>query len=283
MTEFALSPDRREELTSLLGNEQRLKTEFPKLADYLSTAPNIPGTGNIDIDNNFDIRLIHYLAGGESVNPYWEIVAPLVNAGPNERDNRREVNGGFPQGSPRLAFAQMALQEVYAYAIPSPDTLAWISDICRQGGLLEIGAGRGYWAYLISLLGVDVKAFDSEPPDATFNVSFPDSPGQKGVWFPVGDLRDLANLYGTSDVSGRTLFLCWPPGWGDGMAIDSLKRFSSAGGNSLIYVGELQGGKNATDEFFGALRDEWELLAVDPMFTSWWNLTDVAQYWIRRA
>lgn len=283
MTGFVLTPDRRDQLTALLSDEARLRTEYPKVAEYLEMAPNLPGTGNDEVDRTFDIRLIHYMTGGDSENPYWDIVAPLVNIGPDDRNKRREANGDKPKGSARLAFAQTILQAAYAYAIPSPETLRWIADICGDRGLLEIGAGRGYWAYLLRRLDMEVLAFDSEPPGSTTNVSFPEAAGQRAVWYPVGGLDDLSQSRAASEGTDRVLFLCWPPGWGDPMALDALTHHVNSGGDRLIYIGEPRGGKTGTDEFFDALSNEWILADQDSEFVSWWNLGDVAQYWTRRS
>lgn len=282
MTGFALSPDRRDELAALLGDERRFQAEYPKVADYLAMASGLPGTGNDEIDRSFDIRLLHFMTGGGSANPYWDIVASLVSTGPPERKSRREANGGSPSGSARFAYAQMALQAAYAYAIPSPETLQWVAEVSEGRGLLELGAGRGYWAYLLDGLGVDVLAFDSEPPNSTANVSFPDSPGQRAVWHSVGNLDDLAKARAAGEEASRVLFLCWPPGWGDPMALDALTRYANAGGDRVILVGEPRGGKTGTDEFFDALAAGWDLVGRDPLYVSWWNLNDEAQCWVRQ-
>ncbi|MFD0000174.1 hypothetical protein [Nocardia sp. NPDC127526] len=282
MTGFVLSPDRREELVALLGDEQRLRAEYPKVADYLETAPGLPGTGDDDVDRAFDLRFLHYMTGGESTNPYWDIVAPFVSSGPAERNNRREVNGGRPKGSARFAYAQTALQATYAYAIPSPETLSWIAGVCEGQGLLENAAGRGYWANLLSQQGLDVLAFDSEPPDSTENISFPLTAGERAVWHPVGGLEELTAARNSGEESHRVLFMCWPPGWGDPMAVNALTQFAESGGEQLIYIGEPKGGKTATDEFFELLAAEWVLNSQDAAFVSWWNLQDQAQHWVRR-
>lgn len=80
MTGFLLTQERRDELAGLLGDEKRFRTTYPVVADYLDTAPRLSGTGNADVDHAFDIRLLHFMAGGESTNPYWDIVGPSVGA-----------------------------------------------------------------------------------------------------------------------------------------------------------------------------------------------------------
>ncbi|MFE3274869.1 hypothetical protein [Nocardia sp. NPDC059239] len=142
MTDLALTPQRRAELVALLGDEPRLRTEFPRVADYLDTASRLPGTGDERADAAFDLRLVHHLTGDSSANPYWDIVGPSVST----VAGRRVVDGGRATGSTRLGFAQTILQSAYAYAIPAPETIAWITTLCAGRPLTEIGAGRGYWA-----------------------------------------------------------------------------------------------------------------------------------------
>jgi hypothetical protein len=209
-----------------------------------------------------------------SGNPYWEIVAPSVS----ERAGRRVVDGGNPQGSAQLAFAQMILQAAYAYAIPSPQTIEWVTRFSDGRPIIELGAGRGYWAAQLSRAGHGVHAYELEPPDTNDNASFPRATGQANVWFPVAGLDRLA----AADLTDSALLLCWPPGWGDSMASDALTAYEAAGGDRLIYIGEPKGGKTGDDAFFDALSERWKLESTDSSFVSWWNLADAAQGWTRR-
>ncbi|MFI7664298.1 hypothetical protein [Nocardia sp. NPDC049526] len=278
MTELALTADRRDELAALLGDDERLRGEYPKIAEYLDTAPMLSGTGNARADAAFDLRFVHYLTGGRSVsaNPYWEIVAPSVS----EYQGRRVVDGGRAKGSARLGFAQTILQAAYAYAIPSPETVAWVAQFCDGRKVVELGAGRGYWAAQLTEARVGVDAYDSEPPDKTENASFLGAAGQSDVWHRVGNLDEFAAR--PSGGSDDVLFLCWPPGWGNTMASDALAAFEADGGERLVYIGEPKGGKTADDAFFDRLASRWELKSDDTQFVSWWNLVDRAQGWVRR-
>jgi hypothetical protein len=273
----ALTPERRAELLALLDDEQRLRADYPKVSEYLDAAPGLAGTGDIQGDAAFDLRVVHYVTGGQAVstNPYWDVVAPSVS----EHDGRRVVNGGNPEGSARLAFAQMMLQATYSYAIPAPETMEWVSAFCAGRQVVELGAGRGYWADQISRAGVEVRAFDSEPPDQVDNVSFPRSGKQEDVWYQVEKVVDLGSVFdGRTD---RVLLLCWPPGWGNTMASEALAAFEKAGGTRLIFVGQPRGGMTGDDAFFDALSAGWKLESEDAQFVSWWNLLDVAQGWVR--
>jgi hypothetical protein len=278
MAELVLTAARREELGALLDDERRLRAEYPKVAEYLDMAPMLPGTGDQQADAAFDLRFVHFVTGGrsESANPYWDIVAPSVF----EQEGRRLVNGGRSEGSARLAFAEMTLQTIYAYAIPSPDTIEWITRFCGGRRVVELGAGRGYWSAQLALAGLVVDAYDSEPPDRTENASFLRASGQVDVWHRVGDLDAFAARAGAG--SDEVLFLCWPPGWGSTMASKALAAFEQAGGRRLIFIGELKGGKTGDDAFFDALHAGWDLESQDERFVSWWDLQDVAQAWVRR-
>lgn len=276
MSALVLTPERRDELAALLGDEARLRSEFPRVAEYLETAPMLSGTDDADADAAFDLRLVHFSTGGssESDNPYWEIVAPAVEA----VGDRRVINGGSSKGGARLGFAQTVLQSVYAYAVPSPETLDWVAEFSAGRTVFELGAGRGYWAKLLADRGVSIRAFDSEPPDTTTNAAFPGAVGQRDVWFPVaGSDQFEAELDGES-----VLLMCWPPGWGDAMASSALELFEQRGGRRLIFMGEPRGGKTGDEAFFERLSQNWVTKTQDTQYVSWWNLSDVAQGWIRR-
>lgn len=281
MADVALSPQRRTTLTNLVQDESTFATAYPRVADYWSTACGLPGTGDDIADATFDLHLLHYLTGGASTNPYWDIVAAAVSPGPRERANRPEVNCGNPKGSARLAYAQIVLQAAYAYAIPSPATLRWVADVAQGRPVLEIGSGRGYWAHQLSRIGVPTSAFDSHPPDRAINAAFPAAAGQTATWHPTAtppsSTADLVAAH-AEDV----LFLCWPPGWENPMASSSLTAYQEAGGSLLLYIGEPRGGRTADEAFFDTLEAGWTLLDQDPDYVSWWNLGDTAQCWQRR-
>jgi hypothetical protein len=277
VADLVLTVERRNELAALLDDDQRLRVEYPKVAEYLEMAPQLQGTGDHKADAAFDLRFVHYVTGGAraSSNPYWDIVAPSVF----QHQERRVVNGGQFEGSARLAYAQMLLQAIYAYAIPSPETLEWMSSFCAGRSVVELGAGRGYWAAQLARSGIAVDAYDLLPPDKAENVSFLSTAGQEDVWHKVGDVGGFGKrLASTSD---DVLFLCWPPGWGDPMASQALLDFEDAGGKRLVYLGEYKGGKTGNDAFFDALSARWELDCQDVRYVSWWNLADVAQGWVK--
>ena len=274
-----LTDEQRDELLALLEDDDRMTSEYPKVAEYFESAPRLAGTGNTREDAAFDLRLLYYMTSqiNQEINAYWEIVSPLVN----NRSGKPVIDGGAPNGSPRLSFAQMILQEVFAYAVPSPKTIQWIRANTGNKTILELGAGRGYWAKEIRNVGLNIEAYDIEPPNFSGNTSFPQSGKQVDVWHEVKATDNDADMFKNSPDS--VLFLCWPPGWENRMAVQSLKSFESKGGTKLIYIGEPKGGKTANNEFFSALSARWKLVSVDRNFVTWWNLEDQAQIWVRQA
>lgn len=273
MTEFRLPPERRDELAALLGDERGFRHAYPAVAEYFETAARLPGGADEEADRAFDLRLLHYMTGGESANPYWDIVAPAVRVA---ADGRRVIAGG----GARLAFAQTVLQAAYAYAVPAPETLSWVVDVCEGRPILEIGAGRGYWAHLLAERGLGVTAVDREPPDERQNLWFPGTSGQRATWYPIGDLGELAELT-AADWADSVLLLIWPPGWENSMASEALASYRRAGGDRVIYIGEPSGGKTGDKAFFTALDAQWQLAEADSNFVSWWNLGDSANCYHR--
>lgn len=85
----------------------------------------------------------------------------------------------------------------YAHAVPCAEA---IEALAALGPLVEVGAGGGYWARLISDLGGDIRAFDISAPacNGWFESGIP--------WHPV----ELGNEQVVHDHPGRAIFVCWP-------------------------------------------------------------------------
>ena len=57
----------------------------------------------------------------------------------------------------------LPLRRAYAWGVPSANALRAIAKASPHG-IVEVGAGTGYWAHLLQdLHGVSVRAFDSHP------------------------------------------------------------------------------------------------------------------------
>ncbi|WP_293900310.1 hypothetical protein [Phenylobacterium sp.] len=142
-----------------------------------------------------------------------------------------------------LAF-KAAVAGHFAWAVPTDEAIAAIRR--HAPSVVEIGAGGGYWAWLLRQAGVTVAAFDVAPPPFTWSE------------VRVGDAA------AAGDHADKALFLCWPP-WGAGMATRAL---AAHGGRQVIYVGEWLGGA-ADPAFFAALAAQFtcvEVVAIPQWF-----------------
>lgn len=118
----------------------------------------------------------------------------------------------------------------YAWAIPDR---AAVEAIASYGSIVEVGAGTGYWAYLLEQAGADVACYDPDPPG-------PDEP----CWHEVR--RGGPGVLHGGAFDDRALLVCWPPFY-ETLAADALAAY---GGDVVVYVGEGPGGCNATAGFF---------------------------------
>lgn len=155
---------------------------------------------------------------------------------------------------------------VHRYAWGTP-TEAILRQIQATGPIVEMGAGAGYWAWLLRTLGADVVAYDAfAGPKRNLNVS--SLSGISWTEVLVGGPGHLV------DHSDRTLLLCWPP-VGD-MAFQCLNYWK---GDVLAYVGDPS--VTADESFHARLRQEFRL-ASRTRAPSWPGIPDSLTIW-RRA
>lgn len=142
---------------------------------------------------------------------------------------RRRQLGPIGRDDPR----RDQLVHRYAYGIPTQAALDAIATV-SPAGVVEVGAGTGYWARLLHERGVDVVAYDAAPPETGAN-RFVDT---ATAWFPVhaGDEHVVAR------PTDRTLLLVWPT-WNETWAGDAAAHFHAAGGRTMVYVGGGPGGR----------------------------------------
>lgn len=143
-----------------------------------------------------------------------------------------ERTGGSPDGRVK------ALRR-FAFAVPDESALTAIAR-WAPNGVVELGAGSGYWAGQLHQRSVDVIAYDAEPAPSAQNSWF------AGVvpWFPVrsGDERML------DAHADRCLLIVWPTR-NETWASEAVERFHRAGGETVVFVGEGPGGRTGDDRF----------------------------------
>ena len=199
------------------------------------------------------------------------------------------------------------VQRIAAFAVPSKECVA---AIARHGPIVECGAGTGYWSAILQHSGVDVVAYDAEPPSAESNNSFFDSTFtqvRRGhgpslfasaeaaalcqralllVWPNNADVSDNRHLLGNAGLREEGVDAA--PLWD----ADCLEGYLAAGGNRVIYVGEreeqlelLPGarpecGTSSSRRFQALLREQCRLVErVD--CPRWWFDTADLTVWVR--
>ncbi|GAA4605368.1 hypothetical protein GCM10023195_18570 [Actinoallomurus liliacearum] len=181
-------------------------------------------------------------------NPYWEIVRQLPSV--------REAGQGIcPDGFARgLPVGHHLLTKRYSWAIPSPGDIAWLTQILNGRGLVEIGAGSGYWVWQAEQAGIDAIAY--EPVSSSAN-TYTDGTEYSAV------RRD--GPAAARHHPDRALLLCWPS-QGDPWASDALHAYT---GDLLIYIGQGAGGRCADDDFFRLLAREWTPIGSSIHHITW--------------
>lgn len=144
-----------------------------------------------------------------------------------------ETDGGSYSSNPYWYGVKEAAVSKYAWAVPNDHA---IQALVLHSPIVEIGAGTGYWARMVSIAGGYIVAYDKKV--------------RKPAYFDV-------QLGGPEKIllhQDQTLFLCWPP-YATSLAADCLKVYT---GKTVIYVGEGDGGCTGDDAFHTALEREWE-------------------------
>jgi hypothetical protein len=184
-----------------------------------------------------------------------------------ERVNTALVHAWQSPGSGNYSDLHAQREEArrhYSWAVPNEEALKTIAE---HSPIIELGAGKGYWAHLLQQMGADVVAYDKEPSDADncFIV------GESFTKVGVGMIRPLG------EHPNRTLFLCWPYFKGT-FAYRALQAYT---GNTLLYVGESWGGCTGGERFHNTLEEKWELAkTVD--IPNWDGIHDYLQVWVRK-
>jgi hypothetical protein len=141
----------------------------------------------------------------------------------------------------------------YGFAVPTDEALSAVAR-ASPDGVVELGAGTGYWARQLHDRGVRVSAFDRHPPPSTANQWFA---GQI-PWFPI-QCGDEAVITAYPD---RTLLIVWPTR-DECWAADAIELYHQIGGQRVVYVGEGPGGRTGDDRFHALVGAYGRCLACD--------------------
>lgn len=152
---------------------------------------------------------------------------------------------------------------LYSYAVPSEPALL---RLAAEAPLLEIGAGTGYWAYLLRRRSVVVHAYDIRlaRDDNDYH-------GHSPAWTRV----ERGGPEAAANHAGSALFLCYPPP--GNMALQVLNFFP---GNRVLLVGEWSG-DTASQKFQEKLMQTFELVDTVPL-PNWADTAAALSVWQRR-
>lgn len=153
-------------------------------------------------------------------NPFLEEVTSLLQSATSPAEGAR-----------RLTEERARLVMKYAFTIPYHDI---IKEIAAHGPLVEIGAGNGYWAWMLSQAGADVAAIDLFSPD---EVEAWDFTGMNQWYDDSWYFIDQGPAESAGGWPERSLFLAWPL-YADPMAIIALDAYENAGGHTVIFLGD---------------------------------------------
>jgi len=153
------------------------------------------------------------------------------------------------------------LAKKYAWAIPDETAIHLIAEL---EPIVEIGAGTGYWAWLLRQCGVHIKPYDRKPGKNHW---------VEGLWTGViaGGPRN-AKRY-----PDHALMLCWPL-YDDRMAFECLSRYT---GDTVVYIGEGSGGCTGDDKFHAMLYERFAEVKQHDI-PKWWGLHDSLEIWRRK-
>lgn len=193
-------------------------------------------------------------------NPYWDAVKDRVNVstgywpGPTVE--------AWPLNEPVRVLNRSDLTSRFAWSITDPDTVAFVAEHSR-GRVIDPMAGTGYWAWLLGQHGVDVLAFDQQPPGHGVNDFH-----REGNTFATVQLGEAAQTV-AQHGAGRTLLLSWPP-YGSAVGHNTLAAYP---GDRVIYIGEGESGCCGDDNMFALFASGWtEVAATRPV--QWGGIHD---------
>lgn len=208
-------------------------------------------------------------------NPLWGIVRLL----PGEQDflgRGFEVNGywiDYARDTMNRAHAAGLSREAlcgrYTWSIPSPGDIAWLAKALDGRAVVEIGAGSGYWAWQLTQAGVPVAAYDPHPPGPQNKFN------QHRLYHPVmpGDHENAAQH------PDRALMLCWPS-YGAAFAKQALHHYR---GDTVVYIGEGEGGCCADDRFHRILARDFDEAGCSPFHVNWYGIHCCLTVWRRKS
>ena len=108
-------------------------------------------------------------------NAYFDLYTKIYNSGKKSSEVKDFLNKKFPNffnfdfeslsNKEPFSFCDKVscrnkLVEIYSWAVTDQKAIDQIVKTTKDMGIVEIGAGRGYWASILADYGVDIVAYD---------------------------------------------------------------------------------------------------------------------------
>lgn len=156
----------------------------------------------------------------------------------------------------------------YSWTIPDPASVAFVYQHCAGHKILDPLAGTGYWANLLSQMGVDIIAADAAPGTNGWHKG-------KELHYPMftDDAVDSVLMH-----RDRMIILSWIP-YGSDLGTEVLENYAL---NRFITIGEEDFGCCGTEEFWAGVRKGWDEIASHRPI-QWFGMHDFITVWERKA
>ena len=215
-------------------------------------------------------------------NPYLDFLRtevgpdPILGKIPQYKDTFATFFIDFTSGKTPVAWRNWLVLK-YSWAIPNEEAIRLIA---KYTPIVEMGAGTGYWASLLSQAGADVIAYDHLPPSGSSpTTNQHDYEHVPAIWheseIPFFDVK-FGQPPDLRRHRNRALLLCWPP-YEEPLGELCLDYFK---GEHFIYVGDFYR-SCANKTFFSRLKAEFEVIE-ECAIPRWSGLKDSLTIWRRR-
>ncbi len=212
-------------------------------------------------------------------NPYWDAVRDHIDPGGSLWETPSVGGLGRYRTGPGGALdvdrwaretpKRTDYVKRYSWTITDPETVAFVAEH-SQGRLVDPMAGTGYWAWMLTQAGVDVIAYDINPPALDRDANPWHRNVEAHLTVSEADAKDSAALH-----HDRTLLLSWPPyGFNACPILDAYK------GDRVIYIGEDEGGCCGDDPMFEAFQCDWTRVA-ERVPVQWDGMHDIVHVYDR--